>query len=109
MSNPSYKLVSLKQSINPKKKYTAVFKKQGTNQTRTVHFGGAGYMDYPSWYAERGKEYADTRKAAYLKRHGGMGEDYTNPVSAGALAKFILWNKPTLAESIKDFRARFDV
>jgi hypothetical protein len=109
MQTPRYRLETLKASDNPKKKYTAVFRKEGTNQTKTIHFGAAGYMDYPSWYTERGKEYADMRKEAYLKRHAGMGEDYTNPVSAGALAKFILWNKPTLAESIKDFRNRFDV
>lgn len=109
MKTVKYRLVELKVSENPKKKYTAVFKKEGTNQTKTIHFGAAGYMDYPKWYADRGKEYADRRKEAYLKRHGGMGEDYTNPVSAGTLAKFILWNRPTLAESIKDFRARFDV
>lgn len=109
MSGARYKLAELKPSDNPKKKYTAVFKKEGTNQTKTIHFGSAGYMDYPKWYAERGREFADIRKQAYLQRHAGMGEDYSNPVSAGTLAKFILWNKPTLAESIRHFRAHFNV
>jgi len=109
MEELRYRLRELKASTNPKKKYTAVFQKEGTNQTKTVHFGAAGYMDYPKLFTARGKAYADARKDAYLKRHGGAGEDYNNPVGAATLAKYILWNKPTLSESIKDYRARFAV
>jgi hypothetical protein len=47
------------------------------------------------------------RRARYLKRHKGMGEDWNDPVSAGALSRWILWNKPTFKASVADYTRRF--
>ena len=46
------------------------------------------------------------RKERYLKRHM-KNEDWNNPLTAGALSRWILWNKPTLKASIEDFENRF--
>ena len=36
--------------------------------------------------------------------HGGMGEDWNDPMTAGALSRWILWGKPSLRESFNDFK-----
>ena len=36
-------------------------------------------------------------------------EDWDNPITAGALARWILWNKETLPSSIKDYTRRFNL
>ena len=46
------------------------------------------------------------RKERYLKRHQAR-EDWNNPLTAGALSRWILWNKETLKASIEDFENRF--
>ena len=46
------------------------------------------------------------RKERYLKRHK-KNENWNNPLTAGALSRWILWNKPTLKASIEDFENRF--
>jgi len=48
-----------------------------------------------------------TRRARYLKRHTGKGEKWSQPDTAGALSRWILWNKPTFAASLADFKRRF--
>jgi hypothetical protein len=48
------------------------------------------------------------RKKLYLKRHKSR-EDWNDPKSAGALSRWILWNKPTLEASIKDYIKRFNM
>ena len=48
----------------------------------------------------------------YLERHGGgtttsTKEDWKDPTTAGALSRWILWNKPSLSGSFSDFKRRF--
>ena len=70
-------------------------------RTRTVHFGSAGASDYT--------QHRDpVRKQQYLARHAPR-EDWDNPMTAGALARWILWNKDTLHSSIQDYRRRFNL
>ena len=68
----------------------------------TFLFGAAGYSDYT-------KHKDKTRRARYLKRHGNMGEHWQQPDTPGALSRWILWNKPTIQESIKDYKKRFNM
>ena len=67
----------------------------------TVHFGATGYQDF----TQHGDE---DRKASYLARHKTR-EDWTlaGAKTAGFYARWILWNKPSLAESIADINRRF--
>lgn len=81
-----------------KKKYRVVFE-DGTS----VSFGASRYSDYSQHQDER-------RKASYLKRHEA-NEDWTEEgiKTAGFWARWLLWNKPTIAASVKDIRDRFGV
>lgn len=93
------KKVVIKKSTNPKKKYMAIFYENG-KRIKTTHFGCAGMSDYT--------KHKDTaRKQRYMNRHKAT-EDWSKPMSAGALSRYILWNKPTLKASIQDYKKRFN-
>jgi hypothetical protein len=89
------------------KKYTAIFcmcegkSKCCDNDKKKVHFGSAGMDDYTITKDEEQKE-------RYLKRH--KKDLRTNdPMRAGYLSYYLLWNKPTLQESIKDYKKKFNL
>jgi len=67
---------------------------------KVVSFGASGYSDYPTHKDE-------ARKERYLKRH--QKEDHGDLSKAGTWARFILWNKPSLEESILDMEHRFRI
>jgi hypothetical protein len=94
------KLLNIKPSTRSEKKYMAVFE-QPNGRTKTVHFGAAGMEDYTTSKDEE-------RKERYLSRHRAR-EDWAAPETAGALSRWILWNKPTLSASIADYRRRFSL
>ena len=66
---------------------------------KKVHFGASGYEDYTTHGDEE-------RKKSYLARHR-KNENWNDPRTAGSLSRWILWNKRTLTESIKDYKKRF--
>lgn len=94
-----YKLIKIVKSTNPKKKMMAMFENVKTGRTKTIHFGSRGMSDYT-------KHKDSERKKLYDKRHRKR-ENWNNPITAGALSKWILWNKPTLSASINDYKHRF--
>ena len=81
-------------------KYRAIFE----NGSYT-DFGAKGFEDFTT--IEDRKD-ALKRKAAYLKRHK-KNEDWEDPKSAGALSRWLLWNKPTLEASFEDYTQRFNM
>lgn len=88
--------VIIKRSDKKDKKYKAIFS-DGT----ITYFGATGYSDYT--------QHKDPlRKLRYLARHkkNESWEDYKSP---GSLSRYILWNKPTLQESINDYKKRFNL
>ena len=46
------------------------------------------------------------RKKNYISRHSKR-ENWKSPKSAGALSRWVLWNKPSLKGSIADYKKRF--
>jgi hypothetical protein len=90
--------VVIKKSTQPKKKYMAVFTENG-KKVKTTHFGSAGMSDFT-------KHKDEERKKRYLDRHR-KNENWNDKFSAGALSRWILWNKPTLRGSIADYKRRF--
>ena len=48
----------------------------------------------------------EEQKKRYLARHRAR-ENWRNPETAGALSRWVLWNKPTRSASIADFKRRF--
>ena len=93
------KLRTIRRSHKPEKKWDAVFVKDDGKE-KVVAFGAAGMSDYT-------KHKDKTRKARYLKRHGNMGESWDKPDTPGALSRWILWNKPSLRQSINAFKRKF--
>ena len=89
----------IKQSTNKNKKYTMIFKNKKTGRTKAVHFGDNRYEDYTM-------HKDDERKKRYINRHK-KNENWNDPTKAGTLSRFILWNKPTIRESLKDYLNRF--
>jgi regulator of PEP synthase PpsR (kinase-PPPase family) len=90
--------VMIKPSTSKGKKKMAVFvMSDGTREI--VHFGQAGASDFTQHKDEE-------RKKRYLDRHRTR-EDWNNPLTAGSLSRWILWNLPTLKDSISNFKKRF--
>jgi hypothetical protein len=94
------RLKTIRPSRRAEKKWDAVFVGPDGRE-RVTPFGQKGYSDFT-------KHKDVTRRARYLKRHRGMGEDWSDPTTPGALSKWILWNKPTFRASLKDYKKRFN-
>jgi hypothetical protein len=103
------KLEKIEKSSLPKYKYTAVFclcpnGEGGCDkpQKKEIHFGASGYSDYTLGAS-------DGDRLNYIARHR-VNEDFDNPLTAGALSRYILWGKSrNIQENIKAFKAKFDV
>ena len=89
-------------STHPQKKYTAIF-----DDGARVHFGGKGYGDFIVYTKTHGPGIANKKRAAYLKRHAGGGEKWSNPRMAGALSRWILWEYNTLAKAVRMYNSHF--
>ena len=92
------KTVKIIKSSKADKKYVALFNIDG--KKKTTHFGQAGADDYTITKDEE-------QKKRYLDRHRA-NENWNDPLTAGALARWILWNKPTITESIASYKKRFN-
>ena len=92
--------VVIKKSDKSEKKLMAVFT-MSNGRTKTTHFGASGMDDYTK---TRDKD----QRSRYLKRHR-RNENWNNPVSAGALSRWVLWNKETRSASINDYKRRFNL
>jgi len=105
------KLVKIKTSDKPDKKYMAIFLIDN-EKTKTVHFGSKGMRDFTLINNKSSQFYLpktldrNVVKDAYIRRHRAR-EDWTNPLTAGALSRWILWDKRSLDSSIKAFKKRF--
>lgn len=92
--------VVIKKSDKSEKKLMAVFT-MSNGRTKTTHFGAAGMDDYTK---TRDKD----QRSRYLKRHR-RNENWNNPMTAGALSRWVLWNKETRSASINDYKRRFNL
>ena len=106
------KLVKIVPSSNKSKKYDAIF--MVDDKEKKVSFGASGYRDYTLINNKNSKFYLpkildrNVVKASYIRRHE-KNENWNNPLTAGALSRYILWNKKTLSTSIRDYKKRFKV
>ena len=92
------KSVRIIKSSRSQKKYMAMFNIDG--KKKTIHFGQAAADDYT-------KTRDEEQKKRYLDRHKA-NENWNDPLTAGALARWILWNKPTITDSITSYKKRFN-
>jgi hypothetical protein len=99
------KLLSVKPIDLPAKKYVATFclcegeTKCCDKDRKKVNFGAKDSSTYIDHHDEK-------KRKAYIARHE-VRENFNNPMTAGSLSRFLLWNKTTLAASIADFKKRF--
>lgn len=89
-------LVYFQKSPRTTKKYVAVFR----NPKKTIHFGAKNYEDFTI-------HNDPNRKKLYLSRHGK--EDWTKPLTAGTLSRYVLWNKQSLEDSLDDYLSKFKI
>ena len=101
-----YKFIKLQTPNNDKYKYEAVFINLETNKEKKVPFGASLYNDYIIYNKIGSKEEADKHKERYIKRHDKIG-DFENPITPASLSRYILWNKPTIGASLRDYLKRF--
>lgn len=95
------KLIKIEKSKNTTKKWTATFHEPRTDDYIHVHFGSAGMSDFTI-------HKDPDRKDRYIARHK-KNEDWNNPLTAGALSRYILWEYPDMKMAIKEFKKRFNV
>ena len=86
--------IIIMRSSKPDKKYDAVLE-----SGKIIRFGSANYEDYTI-------HKDDKRKAGYLNRHKKR-ENWNDISKASFYATNLLWNKPTLKESVEDTNRRF--
>jgi hypothetical protein len=68
---------------------------------KKINFGDDRYEDYT--------QHGDPkRKALYIQRHK-KNEDWNNPLTAGWWSRYLLWEKPSIEEAIKDIKKRFGI
>ena len=95
------KLLAITISPDKTKKYRAYF-----SDGKHTDFGAKGYQNYGGVGKERHLD--EKRKQNYLTRHAKR-ENWNDPTTAGALSRWILWNKETFAASVKDYKRRFNL
>jgi hypothetical protein len=91
---------TLERATDKKHKWVGVFT-DDDGKTRRIAFGDATMEDYTM-------HKNPLRKENYLQRHRSR-EDWTNPMTPGALSRFLLWETPNLDEAVRRFRRRFSL
>ena len=86
--------IVISRSAKPDKKFEARI-----DGRKSIHVGAHGASDFT---VHKDPE----RRQRDLQRHS-KNEDWNNPLTAGFYATNILWNKPTITESIRDTNRRF--
>ena len=102
---------TLKNSTRKNEKYMIVsskfLNKKYFKGLQKIHFGAKDFEDYTTHKDIK-------RKERYLKRHNAIKlKDGTkavdNILSPAWLSRWILWNKPTIQQSLKDIEKRFGI
>lgn len=93
----------LQKLSNDKKKYSV----QLPNSKKHVKFGAEGMMDYTLYYKKDGKEVADKHRDSYKARH--KSDKLHDLEMPGFWAMNLLWNQPTVKQSIKDIEKKHNI
>jgi hypothetical protein len=87
------RLLQIKKANDSKHKFIAVL--EDGSKTYNIAFGAQGYNDFT-------KTKDETAKSSYIARHK-VREDWSKSgiLTSGFWARWVLWNKPTIEESVK--------
>jgi hypothetical protein len=97
--------VKFTKASNPQKKYTATFFDKDNKKIKTTHFGFRSKTDKKNDFTLHGDP---ERKERYLDRHRAR-ENWNAPMTAGALSRWVLWEKKSLKASMADYGKRFKI
>lgn len=82
-------------------KWVGIFTDEEGKETK-IKFGAKGYEDFTQ-HKNR------LRRTQYLSRHKSR-EDWLNPMTAGALSKWILWgDSPSMDTNVRYFKQKFNL
>lgn len=80
-------------------KWIGVFTDPGE---RRIPFGAKGYSDFT-------QNRDPLRRERYIARHKAR-EDWNNPMTAGALSRYILWGESSdIRKNVRQFKHRFNL
>ena len=105
------KLLKILPSKKEGKKYDSYFLLDNGKE-KVVSFGQAGARDFVLINDKTSEFYLpkvldrNVTKASYLRRHKAR-ENWNDPMTAGALSRWVLWDLKTLGGSIKKFKNKF--
>lgn len=89
--------VILKKSNRKDKKFMVII------EDKIIHFGASGYSDYTI-------HKDNDRKKRYLLRHKKRENWNKSGIkTAGFWSRYILWNKPTIKESILNLQKKYKI
>jgi hypothetical protein len=97
----TYKFINLIASSRPDKKWEIQLQDEQTGKIKRASFGAKGYSDFTQHQDPK-------RKERYIARHQ-PNEWWLDPLKPGTLSRYILWNKPTIKESLQDYLKRFNI
>ena len=100
--------VNITKSNFENKKMKAVFYDFNNKRIRTVHFGFVIGNDFIRTKNEEEKKRHIERYEKYVKNDANEITHVEEPMAGITLSRHILWNKPTITESIKDYKKKFD-
>jgi len=100
--------IKLSRSEKPDKKFKVIVELR-SGVAKTIHFGAKGMSDYTiNRDPERKRLYISRHKARF-RRTGGEDWSKSGIKTAGFWSRWLLWNKPTLNESIQNIQNKFRV
>ena len=83
------------------KKLDAIFT-YDDGKTKTIPFGAANFSDYTIHHDKN-------RRSLYISRHS-KHEQFSDPMTAGSLSRWILWGDSTSLETnIRSFKKKFNL
>jgi hypothetical protein len=102
-----YKLLSIKKSNDSKKKIQVELYNTKTKKVKNINVGSAGMDDYTLFKDDKT---AEEHKERYITRHQKR-EDWTinGITTAGFWARWLLWNKRNINDSIKDIIKKYNL
>jgi len=107
--NMEYHILSFKEEKDKTHKYQVILLDMTTGKKHLVRFGAHGMNDY-TIYSKNNDEQKERHKRNYLNRHR-KNEDWTisGILSPGFFARWLLWHKGSIQESLKDIVKRFNI
>ena len=90
-----YKFIKLIPSSRQDKKWEIHLQNEQSGKIKRISFGQKNASDFTLHKNLQ-------RKENYILRHQ-KNEMWSNPLKPGTLSRYILWNKPTIDESLRDY------